>query len=104
MALGGDGVLRACGARGESAAFAAVQLRGSEVGRPWIGLAGAVPAYLLPSAAAAERLALAVATLVVAKGQASAFRSDCASAVSEFGGLAVSSDSLLEGQARRQFG
>ena len=47
-----------------------------------------VPAYLPPSAAAAERLALAAATLFVPSGEAVALRSDCASAVADFGSLA----------------
>ena len=45
------------------AAFAAVQLRGTSVGCAWVGLTGQVPGYLNQTAAAAERLALATATL-----------------------------------------
>ena len=44
----------------ESAAFAAIQLRGDHVVAPWTGITGLVPAYLCATAAAAERLALAV--------------------------------------------
>ena len=70
--------------------FAAVQLRGDCVGCGWVGLTGQVPAYLSPTAAAAERLALATATLFVQPGRAVHFRTDCQSAAQEVANLASS--------------
>ena len=53
-----------------SAAFAAVQLRGAQVGEAWAANTGVVPAHLDATAAAAERLGLAVAALYVPSDQA----------------------------------
>ena len=72
------------------AAFAAVQLRGDAVGCAWIGITGRVPGYLNQTAAAAERLALATATLFAQPGQALHLRTDCLSAAHELANLVTS--------------
>ena len=52
-----------------SVAFAAMQLRRAHVGAPWAAFVGVAPAYLAPTAVAAERLALTLATVHLAADQ-----------------------------------
>jgi hypothetical protein len=72
-----------------AAAFAIVQLEEQRVGAEGASCTGVPPACMQPSAATAERLAIAIATALFLAGHQASFRSDCLSAVSEAANIAA---------------
>ena len=78
-----DGSAHGAGTDFAAAAVAIIQLLDQVVGAGYIACTGVIPSCMPASAAAAERVAIAVGSTLLGEGQAAAFRSDCLSAVRE---------------------